>query len=116
MASRPRFSRVTIALGALGGALVVFLVLPIVGLVSGTSVADVRGGLDHPLVAPALELSLVTTTICVTLVVVLGTPLAWLVARAPGSAARWLESALKLPVVLPPAVAGLGLLLAFGRA
>lgn len=115
MASGPRFSRVTLALGALGGALVVFLLLPIVGLLSGTSLADVRAGLGHPLVAPALELSLLTTTLSVTLVIALGTPLAWLAARTPGRAARWLESSLKLPVVLPPAVAGLGLLLAFGR-
>lgn len=116
MAGAPRPSRVTLALGVLGGALVVFLLLPIIGLVSGTSFADARAGLAHPLVAPALELSLVTTTLSVTLVVVLGTPLAWLVARTPGRAARFLESSLKLPIVLPPAVAGLGLLLAFGRA
>src|SRR4051794_4755049 len=105
MSRAPRFSRVTLALGALGGALVVFLILPVVGLVSGTSFADARAGLGHPLVAPALELSLVTTALSVTLVVVLGTPLAWLVARTPGRATRWLESSLKLPVVLPPAVA-----------
>jgi molybdate transport system permease protein len=116
MASGPRFSRVMLALGALGGALVVFLLLPILGLVSGTSLADIGTGLTHPLVAPALELSLVTSTLSVTLVIVFGTPLAWLVARTPGRAASFLESSLKLPVVLPPAVAGLGLLLAFGRA
>jgi len=116
MPRAPRFSRVTLALGALGGALVVFLVLPVVGLVSGTSFADARAGFGHPLVAPALELSLVTTALSVMLVVVLGTPLAWLIARTPGRAARALESSLKLPIVLPPAVAGLGLLLAFGRA
>jgi molybdate transport system permease protein len=103
------------ALGGLGGALVLFLLLPIVGLISGTSFSEVRAGLGHALVAPALELSLLTTCISVTLVVVLGTPLAWLVANTRGGAARLLESLLKLPVVLPPAVAGLGLLLAFGR-
>ncbi len=102
-------------LGAFGGLLLLFLLLPVVGLVSTTSFADVRAGLAHPLVAPAVELSLVTTTISVVLLVVLGTPLAWLVARTEGRAARFVESALKLPVVLPPAVAGLGLLLAFGR-
>jgi molybdate transport system permease protein len=106
----------TLALGALGAALVVFLLLPIAGLVSGTSFADALAGLRHPLVAPALELSALTTALSVTLVIVLGTPLAWFVARTPGRAARALESSLKLPVVLPPAVAGLGLLLAFGRA
>ena len=110
-------SRGGVALVAcLGGALVLFLLLPIVGLVSGASLADVRAGLAHPLVAPALELSLVTTTLSLLVVIVFGTPLAWAVARADGRLARLLESALKLPIVLPPAVAGLGLLLAFGRA
>jgi molybdate transport system permease protein len=103
------------AIAGLGGAFVLFLLLPIAGLVSGTSFADVRAGLAHPLVAPALELSLVTSTTSVTSVVLLGTPLAWIIANTESKAARWLESALKLPVVLPPAVAGLGLLLAFGR-
>jgi len=108
---RPLFG----VLGGLGGLLLVFLLLPVVGLVSTTSLGDLQAGLAHPLVAPALRLSLVTTTLSVVLVIVLGTPLAWLVARSQGRTARFVESALKLPVVLPPAVAGLGLLLAFGR-
>jgi len=103
------------AFGALGGTLIVFLLLPLVGLLSGTTLADVRAGLAHPLVAPALELSLATTTLSAGLVVLFGTPLAWSIARARGGPVRLLESALKLPVVLPPAVAGLGLLLAFGQ-
>ena len=98
-----------------GGALVLFLLLPVGGLISGTSLGDVREGLAHPLVAPALELSLLTTTLSLLLVVFFGTPLAWVIAHAEGRVTRLLESALKLPVVLPPAVAGLGLLLAFGR-
>jgi molybdate transport system permease protein len=116
MAARARYSGVMTAFGGLAGVFASFLLLPIVGLVSGTSFADVRAGLSHPLVAPALELSLLTTTLSVTLVVLFGTPLAWIIARSGGGAARALESLLKLPVVLPPAVAGLGLLLAFGRA
>jgi molybdate transport system permease protein len=106
---------VVVALGSLSALLVLFLLLPIVGLVSGTSLDDVRNGLTHPLVVPALELSLVTTTTSLGLVILLGTPLAWVIASADGRVARLLESALKLPIVLPPAVAGLGLLLAFGR-
>ncbi|HTQ08195.1 MAG TPA: ABC transporter permease [Polyangiaceae bacterium] len=102
-------------LGALGGALILFLVLPVVGLLSGTTLADVRAGLEHPLVAPALELSFFTTTVSAAVVILFGTPLAWIIAERRGGGARLLESALKLPVVLPPAVAGLGLLLAFGR-
>jgi len=111
-----RRSRGVLALFAcLGGALVLFLLLPVAGLVSGTSLADIRAGLRHPLVAPALELSLATTTLSVALVILFGTPLAWAIARADSRSTRLLESALKLPIVLPPAVAGLGLLLALGR-
>jgi molybdate transport system permease protein len=44
-----------------------------------------------------------------------GTPLAWLIARGPGRLWRVLETVIQLPIVLPPAVAGVALLLAFGR-
>ena len=102
-------------LAGLGALLLLFLLLPVLGLVSTTSADDVRAGLAHPLVLPALELSVMTTSVSVVLVVLFGTPLAWLVARSERPLARGVESALKIPVVLPPAVAGLGLLLAFGR-
>jgi molybdate transport system permease protein len=113
--SSARARGAVVALRSLSAALVLFLLLPIAGIVAGTSVADVKNGLTHPLVVPALELSLVTTTASLALVILLGTPLAWVIASAHGRLARLLESSLKLPVVLPPAVAGLGLLLAFGR-
>jgi molybdate transport system permease protein len=114
-AGRRRGSGVFAVLGGLGALLLVFLLLPLGGLISTTSLDDVREGLAHPLVLPALELSLATTTLSVVLVVALGTPLSWLVARSDSPLARVVESALKIPIVLPPAVAGLGLLLAFGR-
>ena len=44
-----------------------------------------------------------------------GTPLAWWLARSRWRSARWLEILLQLPVVIPPAVGGIALLLAFGR-
>ena len=49
------------------------------------------------------------------LIVLGGTPLAWLIARGRGRTWRVLETVTQLPVVLPPAVAGVALLLAFGR-
>jgi molybdate transport system permease protein len=110
-----RLRRATALFASLGGALVLFLLLPILGLVSGTTLADVQSGLSHPLVLPALELSLISTTVSLLLVMVLGTPLAWVIASSNGRSARLLEASLKLPIVLPPAVAGLGLLLAFGQ-
>jgi molybdate transport system permease protein len=99
----------------LGGTLVLFLALPFVGLVVTTSWRGFLSGLAHPLVWPALRLSLMTTTASLVIVVVLGAPLAWTLALARGRLARFVETALELPVVIPPAVAGVALLLAFGR-
>jgi len=98
-----------------GGALLAFLVLPLVGLVATTSGADFVAGLRHPLVWPALKLSLFTTTISLAVVVGLGTPLAWALAQRDDRLGRATETITQLPIVIPPAVAGVALLLAFGR-
>jgi molybdate transport system permease protein len=100
---------------ALGTMLVLFLVLPFFGLVATASWRDFSAGLAHPLVWPALRLSLLTTTASLVVVVAFGTPLAWLFARRGGRFVRAIETAIQLPVVIPPAVAGVALLLAFGR-
>lgn len=103
------------ALAALGGVLVVFLALPLAALFLTTTLVDFRVGLAHPLVWPALRLSLLTTTATVLIVAVFGTPLAWSLARATSPRARALEAIVQLPIVIPPAVAGVAMLLAFGR-
>jgi molybdate transport system permease protein len=72
-------------------------------------------GLAHPIVWPALRLSIVTTVLSLLVVVLFGTPLAWLLARRRGRFGRLLETAIQLPIVIPPAVAGVALLVAFGR-
>lgn len=100
---------------ALGGMLLVFLALPLFALLVTTSAAGFVDGLQHPLVWPALRLSLQTTSISLAIVVVLGTPLAWTLARHRSRLARGIETLLQLPIVVPPAVAGVALLLAFGR-
>jgi molybdate transport system permease protein len=96
--------------------LVLFLGLPIVALVA-RSVAGGNPGAEAwqtPLI-DALSLSLVTTALSLALTVVLGTPLAWLLAHGRMPAAALVEPIIDLPIVLPPAVAGLALLLLFGR-
>ncbi len=99
----------------LGAVLAAFLTLPLVGLVASTSVADFMAGLRHPSVWPALKLSLVACGISLALTLTFGSPLAWRLARNDGRLARTLEALLQLPIVVPPAVAGIALLLAFGR-
>lgn len=100
---------------AAGALLVAFLVVPLIALFARTSPTDFREGLQQPLVWPALRLSLLTTTLSLGVVLLLGTPLAWTLARATGRLARTIETAAQLPIVIPPAVAGVAMLLAFGR-
>lgn len=63
----------------------------------------------------ALSLSLATSTVTTLITVVLGTPLAYVLARSTSPRRAWIELVLDLPIVLPPSVAGLALLIAFGR-
>ena len=105
------------SLGAGGAAiaLLAFMLLPILALGVTLSWSEFTGGLGHPLVVPALKLSLTTTLTSLAIVVAFGTPLAWVLSRRDGRAVRTIETLVRLPVVLPPAVAGVALLLAFGR-
>jgi len=112
---RRRNRREHAALGAVGGLLFAFLAAPLLGLVSSVSWTDLVAGLAHPLVWPALRLSLVTTSLSLGCVVLLGTPLAWALLRARPGWVRLVETVVQLPIVIPPAVAGVALLLAFGR-
>ncbi|MDE0824376.1 MAG: ABC transporter permease, partial [Dehalococcoidia bacterium] len=63
----------------------------------------------------ALRLSLLTSIISMAVVVVLGTPFAYLLARSDHLWARVVDSLVELPLVLPPVVAGVAMLMAFGR-
>lgn len=71
--------------------------------------------LADPQVGAALSLSLVTTAATLVLILLLGTPLAYALARRGFPCKRLLDTLIDLPMVLPPAVAGVALLMAFGR-
>jgi molybdate transport system permease protein len=101
--------------GVLAAALLLLIALPLAALFLTTSPRALLQGLRDPMAGPAIRLSLGTTTASLTLVVLSGTPLAWLLARRRGRGWRFVETLMQLPVVLPPAVAGVALLLAFGR-
>lgn len=98
-----------------GGLLLVFLLLPLGGLIVRAAGHGFLGGLRNPLVWPALRLSLFTTFCSTAVVVTLGSALAWSLAQNPGRGTRTLEALIQLPVVVPPAVAGVAMLLVFGR-
>ena len=95
--------------------MLLLVLLPVAGLLFTSSPRALLRGLADPLVGPAVEISLLTTTASLALVIACGTPLAWIVARGRGRLWRVVETVVELPVVLPPAVAGVALLLAFGR-
>jgi molybdate transport system permease protein len=63
----------------------------------------------------ALQLSLLTSTITAIAAVVFGTPLAYMLAHWKFWFKSWIELFIDLPIILPPSVAGLALLIAFGR-
>lgn len=101
---------------AAAGLLLAFLVLPLLSLLVRVPPGVLWARLTGPAALTALRLSLITSAIATAAVVTLGLPTAYLFAtgRFPGK--RVLETLVELPMVLPPTVAGLGLLLAFGRA
>jgi molybdate transport system permease protein len=104
-----------LGMSGLAAALLTLLVLPFVALLVDGGPRAILRGFECTLTLPALRLSMETTAISVVFVVLGGTPLAWWLARSKWRSAKWLETLLQLPVVIPPAVGGIALLLAFGR-
>jgi molybdate transport system permease protein len=93
----------------------VFLALPIIAIFAHTTPAHLLDQLSNPVVRDAFIVSLKTSLIAQALIVLFGTPTAYLLAtrRFPGHAVA--VTLVELPLVLPPAVAGIALLAAFGR-
>lgn len=91
------------------------LVLPVLALVLATTPADLTAGARHPLFAQAFWLSVHTTMIAMLVILACGTPLAWWLATARTRQTRAVELLARLPIVIPPAVVGIGLLQTFGR-
>jgi molybdate transport system permease protein len=80
---------------------------------------DAREALNDPesrdLLRQAMLLSFPTSLISLTVVVLIGTPVAWVLARVRFPGSRFVDALIDLPIILPPAVAGIALLSAFGR-
>lgn len=94
---------------------VAFLTVPLVSLVVRAPWGDLGSALTAPGAMTALRLSLTCSVGAVTLSAVLGTPLAWLLARTSFPGRDLVRALVILPMVLPPVVGGVALLLAFGR-
>ena len=102
-----------VLVGALALALA-FLILPVVAIFANTAPADLIDSLGSEASREALWLSLKTTLAALAVIVVVGTPAAYLLATREFRGKRGGRDAIELPLVLPPAVAGIGLLAAFG--
>lgn len=92
-----------------------FIALPVLALFIKSPLDTTLRSLHDPVVIDALRLSLITSTITTLVVVVMGTPIAYVSARFHYHGKELADSLIDLPVIMPPAVAGIALLMAFGR-
>jgi molybdate transport system permease protein len=91
-----------------------FLILPVVAIFTNTDPGSLLDSLGRESSREALWLSLRTTLAALAVIVVVGTPAAYLLATREFRGKALVTTAIELPLVLPPAVAGIGLLAAFG--
>jgi molybdate transport system permease protein len=104
-----------VLVGLLAGIFFLFIGIPLVALLFRESPALVWSEMLQPDVFQALQLSLLTTTLSALVAVLFGLPVAYILARTDFPGRKLLETLVTLPTVLPPVVAGIALLLAFGR-
>ncbi|MEU5656503.1 ABC transporter permease [Streptomyces sp. NPDC047737] len=113
--TRPSGPRAPLTLAVPALLAVVFLMLPLAGILARTSWGELGTHLTGPATTQALRLSLLVSGWALGLSLVLGVPLAWLLARVDFPGKALVRSLVLLPMVLPPTVGGVALLLAFGR-
>lgn len=94
---------------------ITFIALPVVALFLRSPLDTTLRSLHDPVVIDALRLSLMTSTVTTITVVFMGTPIAYVSARFRYFGKELADSLIDLPVIMPPAVAGIALLMAFGR-
>jgi molybdate transport system permease protein len=92
-----------------------FLLLPLLAIFLRVPPGKLIGQLDEPVVRDALVVTLKTNAIAMALILLLGTPAAYLIGSRRFRGRPLALTLVELPLVLPPAVAGIGLLAAFGR-
>ena len=95
--------------------LLAFMALPLAALFFLEPLPDLLRRLSSPMAVRALWLTLATTLAATALAAILGTPIAYLLARFPFRGRHLVDTLVDLPITIPPVVAGVALLLAFGR-
>ena len=95
---------------------VCFIGLPLLALIiKAASSASVFTVILSPTTIQAIKLSIVTSVISVIVIVVVGTPVAYMISRSDSKILKILDVFIELPIILPPVVAGVAMLMAFGR-
>ncbi len=112
---RPWQSRIPLLLAAPAALALLFLVLPLVGLVIRAPWTEAGPVLASTSALQALKLSMITATISTIIVVLIGVPLAWVLARPGLRGASLLRALITIPLVLPPVVGGVALFTVLGR-
>lgn len=92
-----------------------FIFLPLIAVFLDMTPQEIWQQLQTPLAYESLKLSVYTTLISLGLIILFGTPLAYLLATKDFVGKQVLDVLIQLPIVIPPAVAGVGLLMVFGR-
>jgi len=108
----PRPPLILIPFAAVG--LAIFLI-PLIGMLSRTPWSRLGSLLTGPIVTEALRLSLISSITAAVIAVLIGVPLAWILARVEFPGRSLMRGLVMLPMVLPPVVGGAALLYAFGR-
>jgi len=105
----------SLVLGLAAALTLSFLLLPILAIFLRVPPGELVDHMRSDAAVDALRVTLKTNLIANLLIVVVGTPAAYLIATRPFAGRSVLVTLVELPLVLPPAVAGIGLLAAFGR-
>jgi len=95
--------------------LLAFIAIPLIALFLRVSPASFLANLNRTQVIQAINLSLLTSLITTGVTLLLGTPVAYLLAQRRSRLTRMVDTLIDLPTILPPSVAGVALLMAFGR-
>jgi molybdate transport system permease protein len=110
---RMRWSTIGIILASIP--MLAFLIIPIIALILRVDPTAIGANLANEETTQAIWLSITTTATSTMLGLLFGTPLAYLMARHRFRGRNILDTLIDLPMVLPPSVAGIALLIAFGR-
>jgi molybdate transport system permease protein len=104
-----------ILVGILAGSFFLFLGIPLAALILREPPALLWDLIKQPEVLQALQLSIVTTFVSIFLTIIFGLPVAYVLVRTRIPGRRFLQTLVTMPTVLPPVVAGVALLITFGR-